>query len=112
MKRFLVSRLVPASLLLVLAAFCCLAQTEKGTVQVDEKAEKILQKAVLALGGERFLNVRTITGRGFITDYKDGVSQIPLRFVDYILYPDKERTEFSGGGARIIQTNDREKGWV
>ena len=112
MKRSLVSKLAPSSLLLVLAAFCCLAQTENPKVQVDEKAEKILQKAILALGGDRYLNVRTIIGRGFITDYKDGVSQIPLRFVDYILYPDKERTEFSGGGARRIQTNDRDKGWV
>ena len=71
-----------------------------------------MQKAVQTLGGDRYLNVKTVIGRGFFTDYKDGVSGIPLKFVDYIVYPDKERTEFSGGGQRLIQTNDREKGWV
>src|SRR2546427_443076 len=51
-------------------------------------------------------------GRGFFTDFKDGISQIPTKFVDYILYPDKERTEFTGGGTRLIQTNFRDAGWI
>ncbi len=112
MRRSLVSKLASASLLLVLAAFACAAQTEKPSPNPDEKAEKIVQKAVLAMGGDRYLNVKTVIGRGFFFDYKDGVSGLPLRFVDYIVYPDKERTEFSGGGARLIQTNDHDKGWV
>jgi hypothetical protein len=112
MIRSLVSKLASASLLLVLAAFACAAQTEKPSPNPDEKAEKIVQHALQAMGGDRYLNVKTVIGRGFFTDYKDGVSGIPLRFVDYIVYPDKERTEFSGGGARLIQTNDHDKGWV
>jgi hypothetical protein len=35
-----------------------------------------------------------------------------MKFVDYISYPDKERTEFSGGGARIVQANFHEGGWI
>lgn len=62
------------------------------------------------MGGERYTSVKTLIGRGNFTDYKDGVSGIPLRFVDYIVYPDKERTEFSGGGQRLIQTNNQERG--
>jgi hypothetical protein len=112
MVRSLVSKLASASLLLVLAALACAAQTEKPSPTTDEKAEKIVQRALQAMGGDRYLNVKTVIGRGFFTDYKDGVSGIPLRFVDYIVYPDKERTEFSGGGARQIQTNDHDKGWV
>jgi hypothetical protein len=112
MIRSLVSKLASASLLLLLAAFAGAAQTEKPSPNPDEKAEKIVQRALQAMGGDRYLNVKTVIGRGFFTDYKDGVSGIPLRFVDYIVYPDKERTEFSGGGARQIQTNDRDKGWV
>src|SRR5207302_5907369 len=46
------------------------------------------------------------------TEYRDGVSGIPVHFVDYISYPDRERTEFGGGGQKIIQTDDREKGWL
>ena len=64
------------------------------------------------MGGDHYLNVKTVIGRGNFTDYKDGVSGIPLRFVDYIVYPDKERTEFSGGGQRLIQTNNQERGWI
>jgi hypothetical protein len=112
MKMPPVSKLASSSLLLVLAAFCWSAQTEKPDPTPDDKADKIIQKAVLVLGGDRYLNVRTVIGRGFFTDYKDGVSTIPLRFVDYIVYPDRERTEFSGGGAHLIQTNDHDKGWV
>ena len=112
MKRSPLSRLVPSGLLLVLAVSCCAAQTEKPTPTLDDKADKIIQKAVQALGGDRYLSVRTVIGRGFFTDYKDGVSTIPLRFVDYIVYPDKERTEFTGGGQHLIQTNDHDKGWI
>lgn len=112
MIRSLFSKLAFASLLLLLAAFAGAAQTEKPSPNPDEKAEKIVQRALQAMGGDRYRNVKTVIGRGFFTDYKDGVSGIPLRFVDYIVYPDKERTEFSGGGARQIQTNDHDKGWV
>ena len=51
-------------------------------------------------------------GHGFFTDYKDGVPGIPIKFVDYIAYPDRERTEFNGGGARLIQSNNGDKGWI
>lgn len=76
------------------------------------KAEEIIKRAVEVLGGDAYLNVRSSVGKGFYSPYKDGVSLPPLRFVDYIVYPDKERTEFSGGGGRLIQVNLDGKGWV
>jgi hypothetical protein len=122
MKLPLVSRFIQSSLLLVFLAVCALAQTDKPQTDkpqadkqktgTDDKAEQILQRAIQAVGGDRYLAVRTLIGRGFFTDYKDGVPGIPTRFVDYISYPDRERTEFTGGGARLIQTNDRDKGWI
>jgi len=112
MKVSLISRLAALSLLLISASLSCPAQVEKPNATPDEKAEQILQRAIQVLGGQSYLGVRTLIGRGFFTDYKDGVSQIPVRFVDYISYPDKERTEFSGGGARLIQTNFGDKGWI
>jgi hypothetical protein len=87
-------------------------QTEKQTQPADDKAQQIIQRALQALGGDRYLQVKTAIGRGLFTDYKDGVSQLPMKFVDYISYPDKERTEFSGGGARIVQANFHEGGWI
>ena len=117
MKLSLVSRLIQVSLLLILLVVCGLAQADKlqadkPKADTDAKAEQILQRAIQAVGGDRYLAVRTLIGRGFFTDYKDGVPGIPTKFVDYIAYPDRERTEFTGGGARLIQTNDRDKGWI
>jgi hypothetical protein len=64
------------------------------------------------MGGDRYLQVKTVTGRGYFTNFADGVSQIPAKFIDYVVYPDKERTEFTGGGARTVQTNFKGGGWI
>lgn len=79
---------------------------------IEEKAEKVLQKAITAMGGSAYLNVRSSTGRGLFTPFREGVSTIPSTFIDYIVYPDKERTEFKGGGSKVIQTNTGETGWL
>jgi hypothetical protein len=104
----------PACILLVVTAVAMTsaAQAEKPNTTPDAKAEQIIQRGLQSVGGSAYLNIKTLIGRGYFTDFKDGVSGIPSKFVDYILYPDKERTEFIGGGARIIQTNDRDQGWL
>jgi hypothetical protein len=76
------------------------------------KAEAIINRGIEVLGGNAYLNVQTVVGRGFFTTFQDGISQIPARFLDYIAYPDKERTEFTGEGIRVIQTNSGETGWL
>ncbi|MDX6696027.1 MAG: hypothetical protein QOF02_3630 [Blastocatellia bacterium] len=88
------------------------AQPSQPAPAIEEKAEKILQRAVAALGGDAYLRVRSSTGRGLFTPFREGVSSIPSSFVDYIIYPDKERTEFRGGGSKTIQTNTGETGWI
>lgn len=85
-------------------------QTAESTA--DQKSEEILKRATQAVGGDAFLNVRTVVGRGFFTTYQEGMSQLPSRFLDYISFPDKERTEFMGGGLRVIQTNFGDQGWL
>ncbi|HVS83829.1 MAG TPA: hypothetical protein VHE60_19000 [Pyrinomonadaceae bacterium] len=104
-------KLISAILFGLIASAWCSAQTTN-TPPAEDKAEKIVQRAIEVLGGDRYLQVKTVTGRGFFTDYKDGVSGIPVRFVDYISFPDRERTEFTGGGMRIVQTNFVDKGWI
>ncbi|HEX8142228.1 MAG TPA: hypothetical protein VF553_06495 [Pyrinomonadaceae bacterium] len=79
---------------------------------VDARAEQILQRGVEALGGGSYQGVRTLVARGQFTPFKDGVSQLPIAFIDYIAYPDRERTEFRGGGMRNIQTNVGDSGWI
>jgi len=78
----------------------------------DEKAEQIVQKAIQAVGGDGYLKVQTVTARGFFTEYPGGAPGVPMRFIDYISYPDRERTEFTGGGNHTIQTNDKMQGWL
>jgi hypothetical protein len=79
---------------------------------VDEKAEKIIESAIQAMGGSTYLNVNSIIGRGLFTQYKEGQSGIPTAFVDYIVFPDRERTEFKGQDGKIIQTNSGDTGWL
>ena len=79
---------------------------------IEEKAEKILQRAIAAMGGNAYVNVRSSVGRGLFTPFREGASGLPSSFIDYIIYPDKERTEFRGGGLKVIQTNTGETGWI
>jgi hypothetical protein len=128
LKRRPTARPLMVSVVITLIAFTslpALAQSAKPQTQaakpqasqpaapeIEEKEEKILAQAVVALGGSTYLNVRSSVGRGLFTPYRDGVSGLPSTFVDYMVYPDKERTEFKGGGAKTIQTNTGETGWV
>jgi hypothetical protein len=99
---------------------CCLplgldAQTNTPapkTAASDAKAEAVIAHAIEALGGSAYLNVKTVVGRGFYTAFQDGASQLPARFLDYLSYPDRERTEFTSNGIRVVQSNSGETGWV
>ena len=97
---------------LLVSAAVCLAQPTTAPPKPDDKAEQIVQKAIQAVGGDAYFKVQTVIARGFFTDYPGGAPGIPIRFIDYISYPDRERTEFTGGGNRIIQTNEHDHGWL
>jgi len=98
-------------MILVIILSLIFAQSPAPSATVDEKSQQIIDRAVQALGGEKYLNIQTVTGKGFYTTYRDNISQIPARFLDYIEYPNRERTEFVGSGIRTIQTNDGDTGW-
>jgi hypothetical protein len=107
-------------LTLALTVFFCLpvvlsAQTNTPSpkpTESDPRAEAVLAHAIQVLGGDAYLNVKTVVGRGFYTAFQDGMSQLPARFLDYLSYPDRERTEFTSNGIRVIQSNSGETGWV
>jgi len=107
----LATRIVFALLFFIPTSFS-FGQSDKPAVSDDERAQQIVQRALKSVGGDRYLQVKTVTGRGLFTNFIDGISQVPQKFVDYVVYPDKERTEFSGGGARIVQTNFKGGGWI
>ncbi len=101
------------SLLALTALFAIPLQLSgQQAIEADPKAEEIVRRAIEALGGSSYLNIQTVVSKGFYTTYQEGVSQVPARFLDYIVYPDRERTEFTGGGIRVIQTNSGDKGWI
>lgn len=79
-----------------------------------EKGKKLLQQMVEARGGATFLGYKTIESTGQWTPFEQGVSTIPIRFEDTIIYPDKERTEFGKGKKkdRKINVNVGQTGWV
>jgi hypothetical protein len=109
------SRISPLLLLICGLPLALEAQTNVAAAQPpssDPKAEAIVSRAIEVLGGSTYLNVKTVIGRGFFTSFQEGVSQIPARFLDYISYPDKERTEFTGAGIRVIQINSGATGWL
>ncbi len=99
-------------MVLLLILSLVLTQTPAPTPSVDEKSQQIIDHAIEVLGGQKYLGVQTVLGKGFYTSFKDGLSQIPARFLDYISYPDSERTEFTGAGIRTIQTNSGDSGWT
>jgi len=88
------------------------AQSTAGSGQQAAKAAAIIARAVQTLGGERYLNVRSQVGKGKFSVIKENAVASFQAFVDVIVFPDKERTEFKGGGSRTVQTNVGDTGWV
>ena len=78
----------------------------------ENKAQAVLGKAVQTLGGDRYLQVKSQIGRGTFSIIRDGGVISFQSFVDVIVFPDKERTEFKGGGSRTVQVNTGDTGWI
>lgn len=76
------------------------------------KVEALIRAAIKARGGDTYANVRSVMSRGQHTPFLKGVPGDPSSFVDYIAYPDRERTEFGKGDRKYIQTNLPNSGWI
>ncbi|HKC66288.1 MAG TPA: hypothetical protein VKB86_21775 [Pyrinomonadaceae bacterium] len=88
------------------------AQSKSNDATSDEKAEAVIKRAIEVMGGASYMNIRSVVGRGQFTQFKDGQSGLPSSFVDYLVFPDRERTEFKNPEGKVIQTNDKDKGWI
>lgn len=84
----------------------------KPAAKVDEKAAEVVRHAVDALGGGAYMGVKTVVSRGHFTPFKDGVATLPTSFTDYLVMPDRERTEFRGAGVKSVQANTGDTGWI
>ena len=97
---------------LLISVFASAAFAQEDDENDPRKAEAVIRQAIKARGGDAYLNVRTLMSRGQYTPYDKGVSGNPMEFVDYVAYPDRERTEFGKGDTKFIQTNSNGTGWV
>lgn len=91
------------------------AAVAESTVVADlgtAKAQAIISKAVEALGGERYLAVKTQIGRGKFSVMRENQLAAFQSFLDVIRFPDMERTEFKQNGMRTVQANSGNTGWV
>ncbi|HVF44894.1 MAG TPA: hypothetical protein VM936_17850 [Pyrinomonadaceae bacterium] len=113
-----------AALLLTLGAGAARAQDAAGTKAEspaaaprakppeDEKALAVIARAVEAVGGGAYAEVKSITSSGYYTPFQDGVGALPIKFQDYTVFPNRERVEFSGAGNKSVQVNVGDAGWV
>ena len=104
-------------LLLTIFAFASVASSQTDDAPAKKpsntpQAEAIIQKAIQFLGGDKYLNVKTQTSKGKYSIIRDGAVASFQAFTDVIVYPDKERTDFKGGGTKSTQTNVGNSGWV
>lgn len=107
--------LIKVCLLVGILSVFAFAQNEKdknASSKTDDKAEAVLKKAVQNLGGEKYLQVKSQIGRGKYSILRDGQTVSFQSFLDVIVFPDKERTEFKGGGGKLVQTNSGKSGWI
>lgn len=104
-------------LLFILTSLAVLAHAQKADPKDPRNQEigaDLIKLAIAARGGDRYLGFKTILTAGQFTPFDKGLSQSPVQFMDWIVYPDKERTEFGKGKKkdRRIQVNIGKTGWV
>lgn len=110
----LMKRYTAIAILMLLCALPVLAQTTATNDHDPVKhASVILEAAVKAKGGNRFLSYKTLMSTGQYTPYDKGLSIIPTPFIDIVVYPDSERVEFGRGKKkdRRILVNVGKTGW-
>ena len=79
-----------------------------------EKGKKLLQQTIEVRGGASLLSFKTMDAQGHYTPYEQGASTTPTPFHDFLILPDKERTDFGKGKKkdRKINVNVGATGWV
>jgi hypothetical protein len=114
MNKFSLRIVQPALFLSLSSIFSTVAfaQVDTNGVSQNQKAGQIIARAVQILGGDRYLAVKSQVGRGKFSVIKENAVVSFQTFTDAIVFPDRERTEFKGGGTRLVQVNTGDTGWV
>lgn len=77
---------------------------------IDPQARQILDRTIQALGGQAFLNAKSLTSKGRVFFFQDGATAGLEPYESWTQYPDKRR--FSYGKTKpVILINNGDKGW-
>jgi hypothetical protein len=99
-------------LLLAIASLPALSRAQEQDENDPAKASALVRDAIAARGGDAYMKINSLESRGQYTPFDKAVSGDPSPFVDYIVYPARERTEFGKGDTKFIQTNAETANWV
>jgi hypothetical protein len=84
----------------------------QGYAQTTTGGRQLLDALLQALGGQVFLEAREIKTTGRFYQFKrDQISSADL-YLDYVKWPDMERTEFGKEKQRTININHGTEGWL
>ncbi len=101
--------------ILLLAAILALpaaAQPQTYKAGDTEMIEKVIAVAVSKLGGAKYRDAKTLSSRGKLSMIANQRIDSFQSFVDVVIYPDKERTDFEQRGAKTVQVNVGDEGWI
>ncbi len=78
--------------------------------RVAPQAQELLNKCIQALGGQAFLNFKTMTTRGRAFAIREGATAGLAPYTSWVEYPDKRRFSY-GKGQPVILINDGDHAW-
>ena len=98
--------------LLLLAANPLTAQQQAPGLppRVNPEAQALINKTIQALGGQAFLNFKTMTTRGRAFAIREGATAGLAPFESWVEYPDKRRLSY-GKDKPVILINDGDQAW-
>jgi hypothetical protein len=100
------------TLLIAVVIFPAVVTAQEPDENDPPKAAALVRDAVAARGGDAYMKISSLESRGQYTAFEKAVSGDPMPFVDYVVYPGRERTEFGKGGSKLIQSNSETANWV
>lgn len=78
--------------------------------RIDPQARQMLDRAIQALGGQAFLNAKSLTMKGRVFFFYQGTTGGIAPFQSYVLYPDKFRFSY-GKTLPVVWIYNADKSW-
>lgn len=118
------TRLLPTAFCLLLSTFCllstALAQQQPAPAaqaappaagpRSDPKSQELLNQVIQALGGQAFMNFKTMNSRGRFFSIYEGETMGFAPYESDVVPPDKRRFSY-GKSQPVILLNDGDRGW-